>query len=156
MPLVRCPKLSNGPTVGLPAATMCAMSGADESLDAQEAVAAIPGVGRWVEAVAAPGPGGGGGSFLVEPELAEQCIRGLRGVVEHLARTEQMAGEAFFPPPGSDDVSVNVSIQASIMANRAVGFVAAWRNQLITTADALERQLATYRAADEANRARLT
>lgn len=111
---------------------------------------------RVLEVMAAPGPAGGGGSFFVDPERAQECIRGLRGVANYLGQTESLLDGAYFPPPGADAVSVNVAIQAGIMAGRAAGFVAAWRTQLSQTAEGLEQQLAAYRAVEEANRARLT
>lgn len=111
---------------------------------------------RVLEVMAAPGPAGGGGSFFVDPERAQECIRGLRGVADYLVETEALMDQATFPPPGADAVSVNIATQAAIMANRAAGFVLAWRTQLEQTADGLEQQLAAYRATEEANRARLT
>jgi hypothetical protein len=109
-----------------------------------------------LEVVAAPGPTGGGGSFFVDPERAEDCIRTLRGVVLGLTAVMPLFDETVFPPPGADAVSVNAATQAGVMANRARGFVVEWRSQLEQTVGALEQQLANYRSVDEANRSRLT
>jgi hypothetical protein len=110
---------------------------------------------RVLEVVAAPGPTGGGGSFFVDPERAEDCIRALRGVAVDLAAMELRVDQAVFPAPSADEVSVNATIQAGVMARRAGAFVAAWRRQLEATALSLEQQLAQYRGTDEHNRARL-
>jgi hypothetical protein len=111
---------------------------------------------RVLEVVAAPGPTGGGGSFFVDPERAEDCIRALRGVAVDLVAMEPLLDLTFFPPPSADVVSVNSALQAGVMARRAGVFVAAWRVQLQDTVDGLEQQLAQYRGADEKSRARLT
>lgn len=103
-----------------------------------------------------PGPGGTGGSFRIDPERAQACIDGLRTVVRDLFRIEDKSRWLAFPPPAEDGVSRNLAAQGTEMARRAEVYVAAWRMQVIQTADAMERQLAAYRAAEEQNRARLT
>ena len=110
---------------------------------------------RILEVIAAPGPVGGGGTFFVDPERAEECVRVLRGVALDLVATRQIMDLIVFPPPGADQVSVNMADQASVMADRAVRFVDIWRDQLAQTADALEQQLAAYRAAEQEQRNRL-
>ncbi|OLT14647.1 hypothetical protein BJF78_18250 [Pseudonocardia sp. CNS-139] len=112
-------------------------------------------VSRVLEAVVAAGPLGGGGTFYVDPERAEECIRQLRAVAVNLIEVEQLTGQAYFPPPGTDLVSRNAAREAGIMANHAAHYVSTWRIQLEQTAAALDAQLMTYLAAEEAQRARL-
>jgi hypothetical protein len=102
------------------------------------------------------GPGGAGGSFRVDPERAQACIDGLRAVALDLLEAQQQAKLMAFQPPAFDAVSLNLAVQGGKMARRAQDYVQAWRNQIIQTADALEQQLAAYRAAEEHNTARLT
>lgn len=147
----------NRPHVARGAATMNAVTQPTEppDVEALKAVALIPGLDApALTAMVAMGPTGGGGSFTVDPERAEECIRALRGVVLDLMAAQAGLGFAAFPAPGRDEVSKNVAEQSGVMANRAAAFVDAWRKQLQQTADGLEQQLAAYRAADEANRAR--
>ncbi len=102
------------------------------------------------------GPGGAGGSFRIDPERAQSCIDGLRAAVLDLFDLESSAKFLAFPPPAADDVSLNLAVQGGAMARRAEAYVAAWRQQVKDTADAVEQQLAAYRAAEEQSRARLT
>lgn len=109
-----------------------------------------------LQVMAAPGPAGPGGMFSVDPERAQECIDKLRAAVLDLLDTARTLDLAHFPPPAEDPVSVNLSVQGGIMADRAHAYVMTWREQLDRTARALEEQLAAYRAADEANAHSLT
>lgn len=102
------------------------------------------------------GPGGAGGSFRVDPERAQACIDGLRAVALDLMDAQRGAKFMAFQPPAFDAVSLNLAIQGAKMAGRAEAYVVAWRSQISQTADALEQQLAAYRAAEDRSRARLT
>lgn len=107
---------------------------------------------RVLEAVVAGGPAGGGGSFFVDPEKAEECIRELRGAVDGLAvGIENLYHKLPFPPPGQDIVSVNASQQSYVMADRAINYLEAWREQIDRTALNLQLQLEAYRRTEEHN-----
>lgn len=104
---------------------------------------------------AAPGPLGEGGTFYIDPDRAEECIQALRSVAVELLDSEALLEQAYFPPPGSDQVSVNVAKQAGVMANRAAGYIASWRSQLEQTILVLEQQLADYLGIEQVNRDRV-
>lgn len=108
-----------------------------------------------LQILAAPGPTGPGGMFFVDPERAQDCIDRLRKAVLDLGDSLSMLDLAYFPPPADDPVSVNLAVQGGVMAQRAQTYVVTWRDQLTQTAQALEEQLAAYRATDEANARRL-
>jgi hypothetical protein len=115
----------------------------------------VPVLGRAaLQALVAPGPAGGGGWFEIDPESAQECVRMLREVVVDLVEAQLLMDQAYFTPPGWDDVSRNAAEQAAVMTDRARQFVLTWRTQLQQTAEGLERQLADYRAAEAANRER--
>ena len=100
----------------------------------------------------APGPAGGGGTFLIDPEKAEECIRELRTAVDELQDGIDRIGHKLpFPPPGEDIVSVNASRQSIVMAGRAVAYLQAWRAQIDRTALNLQMQLEAYRRTEDAN-----
>lgn len=102
------------------------------------------------------GPGGAGGAFRVDPERAQGVIDGLRAVAADLLEAQQLTKTMAFPAPANDAVSLNLAVQGAKMAGRAEAYVQVWRNQILQAADALEQQLAAYRAVEEQNRARLT
>lgn len=102
------------------------------------------------------GPGGAGGSFRIDPERAQACIDGLRAAALDLITLERDSKVLAFPKPADDEVSRNLVDQGTKMAYRAEAYIAAWRLQVSQTADALEQQLAAYRAAEEQGRAQLT
>ncbi len=110
----------------------------------------------YLTMIVPPGAGGAGGSFRIDPERAQKCINGLRAAVLDLFDLEHRAKVLAFPPPAYDEVSLNLVVQGAAMAERAQAYVATWRRQIADTADALEAQLAAYRAVEEQNRARLT
>jgi hypothetical protein len=105
---------------------------------------------------AVPGVSGGGGSFFVDPERAQECIDRLRAVVSDLLTLDSFFDSLYCPPPGADPVSVNVALQGRVMANRARSFVETWRLQLERAALGLEQQLADYRGVEDENRSRFT
>ncbi len=109
-----------------------------------------------LQVLAAPGPAGSGGMFFVDPDRAQECIDKLRKAVLDLTDAARTLDLAYFPSPAEDPVSVNLSVQGGLMADRAHAYVATWRDQLDQTARALEEQLAAYRAADEDNAHRLS
>lgn len=102
-----------------------------------------------------PGTSGPGGAFRIDPERAQTCIDGLRAVALDLLDAQRLTKLMAFPAPAEDAVSQNLAVQGRVMADRARDYVQAWRNQILQTADALEQQLAAYRAAEEQTRARL-
>ena len=108
-----------------------------------------------LQILAAPGPTGPGGMFFIDPERAQDCIDKLRTAAIDLMETARTLYLAYFPAPAEDPVSVNLAVQGRIMADRAHTYIMTWRDQLDRTAQALEEQLAAYRATDEANARRL-
>jgi hypothetical protein len=101
------------------------------------------------------GLGGPGGSLRVDPERAQACIDGLRAVALDLLDAQRVTKAMVFPAPANDAVSLNLAVQGAKMAAQAEAYVVAWRQQISQTADALEQQLAAYRAAEALNRERL-
>jgi hypothetical protein len=91
----------------------------------------------------------------VDPERAQACIDGLRAVAADLLEAQQLTKLMAFHAPANDAVSQNLAVQGAKMAGQAEAYVIAWRNQISQTADALEQQLAAYRAAETLNRERL-
>ncbi|GEL20993.1 PE domain-containing protein [Pseudonocardia asaccharolytica] len=94
------------------------------------------------------------GAFVVDPERAQRCIDDLGRIIDDLRLGLLPLQGSLLVPPSEDEVSRNVARNAALMGRRAETYVAAWLGQLEQTRDALSRQLAAYRAADEANAGR--
>lgn len=97
--------------------------------------------------------GGAGDGFRIDPERAQACIDALLVVAGDLRRSLSTLLTFWFEPPGLDEVSINMTRNASEMALRARAYVAAWANQIEATAEALRQQLEAYRRVDETNAA---
>ncbi len=108
---------------------------------------------RFLEAVVANGPTGGGGRLFIDPERAQECIDRLRAVVMKLDDAAATAAyDLVFVAPGRDPISRNAAQEGTVMAQRAVAYVTAWRDQIATTVVGLEAQLAAYRMTEAGNR----
>jgi hypothetical protein len=106
---------------------------------------------RWAEQqLGRPVPEGGVGSgFAVDPERAQECIDDLTRIVNDV-RAATVTKSLQFTPPGNDEVSVNLALNATVMAGRAEQAVQTWADQIEATRNALREQLAAYRAVDGA------
>lgn len=93
-------------------------------------------------------------AFYVDPERAQKCVDELLVAARTMRKALVNWRQTRFPPPGQDGVSVNMAHNAWLMSNRAEAYIMAWADQIETTARTLEKQLAAYRAVDEANSAR--
>lgn len=91
------------------------------------------------------------GGYVVDPERAQGCIDELSRITRDIRFTLLEARRLHFDPPGFDEVSYNITRNGSIMAGRFEAFATEWANQVEATRDALQRQLAAYRAAEQAN-----
>ncbi|MFC5993329.1 PE domain-containing protein [Pseudonocardia hispaniensis] len=108
----------------------------------------------WLASAASVPDGVPAGAFVVDPERAQRCIDDLGTIVEDLQLGLLPLQRLMHVAPSEDGVSRNVARNAALMARRAETYVAAWAAQLEQTRDALSRQLAAYRDADEANAGR--
>jgi stress response protein SCP2 len=98
-----------------------------------------------------PGPGGGGTGFRVDPEKAQACIDELTAVVGDLRMSAFGGLRLAFASPATDEVSRNMAECAGLMAQRAQDWLAAWTGQLEGVRNALQDQLAAYRAQESEN-----
>jgi hypothetical protein len=94
------------------------------------------------------------GAFFVDPERAQACVDALLGVAGDVRASLFNVMMMLFPPPGRDEVSVNMARNAHEMVRRTDAYVRAWANQIEATAEALRQELAAYQRVDEANAAR--
>jgi hypothetical protein len=110
---------------------------------------------RWDEAGPTPvvSPPAPGGVLRVDPEQVDGVLQKLSAVIDELWGLERQFGFYRIASPGSDPVSTNMATQASVMMERGRDYIAAWRQQLVVTRDAIEQQRVGYTSADSAIRA---
>ncbi|MFC4945463.1 PE domain-containing protein [Pseudonocardia sp. GCM10023141] len=91
------------------------------------------------------------GGYVVDPERAQACIREMDRILTEVRKSLISTHMATFDPPGFDEVSLNVTRNAALMASRAAAYIEAWAGQIEATRTALQRQLDAYLMAEQAN-----